>query len=250
MERSRGEGILHRRRDSHERNDPSLLWLFTPSSGLHPERRNRVRRFLAPRRWRSAIVLEEQSLSDKRIHGRGRFSASAMGGDRSRQERRHQRDSHRLGRAPRSSLRSAVLAWRRRCDGWPGPGAWKPFASGTVADGSGGTATLRLDSSPVTTKYVRVWMTRSSNTCDTHGSSDRRNCAGYAIRELYLGTIDENNEFKDHLHHSPDQKQTLSLCSSVDPWHEPSDLYLAPDRMESGDQPGFDLFFNSGITRG
>jgi len=131
-----------------------------------------------------------------------------------------------------------------------GQGAWKPFASGTVADGSGGTATLRLDSSPVTTKYVRVWMTRSSNTCDTHGSSDRRNCAGYAVRELYLGTIDENNEFKDHLHHSPDQKQTLTLCSSVDPWHEPSDLYLAPDRMESGDQPGFDLFFNSGITRG
>ena len=52
------------------------------------------------------------------------------------------------------------------------------------------------------------------------------------------------------MHHSPDQKQTLTLCSSVDPWHEPSDLYLAPDRMESGDQPGFDLFFTSGITRG
>ncbi len=56
--------------------------------------------------------------------------------------------------------------------------------------------------------------------------------------------------FKDLLHHSPDQKQTLTLCSSVDPWHEPSDLYVAPDRMESGDQPGFDLFFTSGITRG
>jgi len=40
------------------------------------------------------------------------------------------------------------------------------------------------------------------------------------------------------------------LCSSVDPWHEPSDLYVAPDRMESGDQPGLDLFFTSGITRG
>src|SRR5271169_570284 len=129
-------------------------------------------------------------------------------------------------------------------------GTWRPFASGRVTDGRGGTATLRLDSSAVTTKYVRVLMTRSSNTCDTHGSSDRRNCVGYAIRELYLGTIDQNNKFKDLLHHSPNQKQTLTLCSSVDPWHEPSDLYLAPDRMESGDQPGFDLFFNSGITRG
>jgi F5/8 type C domain len=135
-------------------------------------------------------------------------------------------------------------------------GTWKPFASGTVTDGKGGTATLRLDASAVATKYVRVLMTRSSNTCDTHGSTDRRNCVGYAIRELYLGTIgrtvdkDKNDEFKDLLRHSPDQKQTLTLCSSVDPWHEPSDLYLAPDRMESGDQPGFDLFFNSGITRG
>jgi hypothetical protein len=92
-------------------------------------------------------------------------------------------------------------------------------------------------------------MTRSSNTCDTHGSVDRRNCVGYAIRELYLGTM-EKGEFKDLIHHSPDQKQTFTLCSSVDPWHEPSDLYLAPDRMESGDQPGFDLFFTSGITRG
>ena len=62
-------------------------------------------------------------------------------------------------------------------------GTWKPFASGNVTDGKGRTATLRLDSSPVTTKYVRVLMTRSSNTCDTHGSSDRRNCVGYAIRE-------------------------------------------------------------------
>ncbi|MGA7514893.1 MAG: discoidin domain-containing protein [Candidatus Sulfotelmatobacter sp.] len=129
-------------------------------------------------------------------------------------------------------------------------GTWKSFASGNVNDGKGRTVTLRLDSAPVTTKFVRVLMTRSSNTCDTHGSGDRRNCVGYAIRELYLGTIDEKNEFKDILQHSPDQKQTLTLCSSVDPWHEPSDLYLAPDRMESGDQPGFDLFFTSGITRG
>jgi hypothetical protein len=129
-------------------------------------------------------------------------------------------------------------------------GAWKTFHSGSVTDGNGGTKTLLLDASPVTTKYVRVLMTRSSNTCDTHGSGDRRNCVGYAIRELYLGTIDDNHAFKDMLHHSPDQKQTLTLCSSVDPWHDPSDLYVAPDRMESGDQPGLDLFFTSGITRG
>jgi F5/8 type C domain len=129
-------------------------------------------------------------------------------------------------------------------------GEWKTFSSGTVTDGAGGTATLCLASSPVTTAYVRILMTESSNTCDTHGSNDPRNCVGYAIRELYLGNIDEAGQFKDIIRHSPDQKQTLTYCSSVDPWHQASDLYVAPDRMESGDQPGFDLFFTSGITRG
>lgn len=129
-------------------------------------------------------------------------------------------------------------------------GEWKPFAHGTVNDGHGGVATVKLDDSPVTTKYIRVLMTESSNTCDTHGTGDPRNCVGYAIRELYAGTIDDHGEFHDVTRHSPDQKQTLTYCSSVDPWHRPSDLYVAPDRMESGDQPGFDLFFTSGITRG
>jgi hypothetical protein len=129
-------------------------------------------------------------------------------------------------------------------------GSWKTFTYGTVANGSGGTATISLESAAVSTKFVRIVMTQSSNTCDTHGTSDPRNCVGYAVREFYLGTMTATGEFKDLLQHSPDQKQTLTLCSSVDPWHDPSDLYVAPDRMESGDQPGFDLFFTSGITRG
>ena len=129
-------------------------------------------------------------------------------------------------------------------------GEWKEFASGNIANAKGGLATIRLAQAPVSTKYVRILMTQSSNTCDDHGSNDVRNCVGYAIRELYLGILGENGAFHDLLHHSPDQKQTLTYCSSVDPWHAPSDLYVAPDRMESGDQPGIDLFFTSGITRG
>jgi hypothetical protein len=129
-------------------------------------------------------------------------------------------------------------------------GMWKTFASGKVSGGHGGRANLRLASSPVNTKYVRILMTQSSNTCDTHGSNDPRNCVGYAIRELYLGRMSSEGDFHDLVHHSPDQHQTLTYCSSVDPWHDASDLYVAPDRMESGDQPGFDLFFTSGITRG
>jgi F5/8 type C domain len=129
-------------------------------------------------------------------------------------------------------------------------GEWKGFESGTVTDGKGGEQVISLAKTPVLTKFLRIWMTRSSNSCDSHGSVDRRNCVGYAVRELYLGTIDANGQFNDIVHHSPDQRQTLTLCSSVDSWHQPSDLYVAPDRMESGDQPGLDLFFTSGITRG
>jgi hypothetical protein len=132
----------------------------------------------------------------------------------------------------------------------PVNGEWKRFAAGAVTNGHGGTVTLKLASSLVSTKFVRIVMTQSSGTCDSHGGNDRRNCVGYAIKEVYVGATDDKGEFKDLLQHSPDQKQSLTYCSSVDPWHETSDLYVAPDRMESGDQPGFDLFFTSGITRG
>ncbi|MGH9827387.1 MAG: glycosyl hydrolase family 5, partial [Blastocatellia bacterium] len=43
--------------------------------------------------------------------------------------------------------------------------------------------------------------------------------------------------------HSPDQGQTATYCSSIDPWHSASDL----DEL-LGDHTGFDLFFTSGIT--
>ena len=129
-------------------------------------------------------------------------------------------------------------------------GEWKPFERGSITNGKGGTVTLRLTSTPVTTRWIRVWMTQSSNTCDTHGSADRRNCLGYAIREVYVGSLGDNGRFIDVLRHLPNQQQSHTFCSSVDPWHRPSDLLTAPDHMESGDQPGFDLFFTSGITRG
>jgi hypothetical protein len=129
-------------------------------------------------------------------------------------------------------------------------GDWKSFEHSSSRNASGGTDTLTLRNVPVSTRFVRLLMTKSSQTCDTHGTADRRNCVGYAIREIYLGAKEAGADFKDVMTHSPDQKQTLTYCSSVDPWHEPSDLYVAPDRMESGDQPGLDLFYTSGITRG
>ncbi len=134
-------------------------------------------------------------------------------------------------------------------------GEWRTFTRGSLKNGKGGTEMSNLDNAPVSTKYVRILMTQSSNTCGAHDSQDlpnqdRRDCVGYAIRELYLGILDDKGKFTDLLRHTPDQKQTFIYCSSVDPWHQSSDLYVAPDRMESGDQPGLDLFFTSGITRG
>src|SRR5262249_62205600 len=82
-------------------------------------------------------------------------------------------------------------------------GEWKDYPSGVVSDGKGGTVTLQVSPTPLATRYVRVLMTESSNTCDTHGKSDPRNCVGYAIKEIYLGT--QQREFHDILHHAPGQ---------------------------------------------
>jgi hypothetical protein len=101
-----------------------------------------------------------------------------------------------------------------------------------------------LTSMTMVVRFVRILMTESSNTCDSHGSSDRRNCVGYAIRELYLGTSDQNG-FHDLARHTPDQDQTTTFCSSVDPWHEPADL-----GSKLHEQVGLDLFYKSGYTRG
>jgi len=147
--------------------------------------------------------------------------------------------------------RYRVQFWLGKGDAMDDPdsGEWKDFKSGVIIDGKGGLVTLQLSPSAVATKYVRLLMTESSNTCDTHGKTDNRNCVGYAINEVYLGT-QQNAQFRDLLHHAPDQSQTFTYSSSIDPWHQNSDLYVFPDRMESGDQVGLDLFFTSGLTRG
>ncbi|HEV2115183.1 MAG TPA: discoidin domain-containing protein, partial [Terriglobales bacterium] len=104
----------------------------------------------------------------------------------------------------------------------PTKGVWQDFPFGRISQGKGGRVTIKLTSSPIAVRWVRIWMTESSDTCDTHGAGDRRNCAGYAIREIYMGTLDQRGEFHDLLRHTPDQDQTPTYCSSVDPWHEPS----------------------------
>ncbi len=131
----------------------------------------------------------------------------------------------------------------------PTRGVWQTFPQATVTAGKGGTETVRLVTAPLAVRFVRIWMTESSNTCDADGPTDVRNCVGYSVRELYLGTITGTSTgdgaFHDSLRHTADQEQTTTYCSSVDPWHEPSNLGSTRQA-----QVGFDLFFTSGVTRG
>jgi hypothetical protein len=127
----------------------------------------------------------------------------------------------------------------------PTKGVWHAYPAGNVTQGQGGTVTLTLSSSTIAAQFVRILMLESSNTCDSHGSSDPRNCVGYAIREISVGTLTPGGEFHDLVRHTPDQDQTTTYCSSVDPWHEAANL-----SEKSGDQVGMDLFFTSGYTRG
>ncbi|MBV8245119.1 MAG: discoidin domain-containing protein [Candidatus Eremiobacteraeota bacterium] len=137
--------------------------------------------------------------------------------------------------------------------GDPGHGAWKPFAQTAFTQRSRTTRTLSLGA-PAKTEFVRLLMTDSSNSCDTHGSSDRRNCVGYAIGEISVGRL-ENGRFVDDVHHAPcggekpgrqpcGERQTAMYVSSVDPWH------TAQDRVTDQEQPGLDLIARSGLTRG
>ncbi len=131
----------------------------------------------------------------------------------------------------------------------PTRGTWVTFPGAEIQDGKGAEARIRLSPAPLPVRFLRILMTASSNTCDDHEAgnahSDPRNCVGYAIRELYLGTTSEHGEFHDLLRHTADQEQTATYCSSVDPWHTPESF-----RNEKEAQVGFDLFFGSGVTRG
>jgi hypothetical protein len=125
-----------------------------------------------------------------------------------------------------------------------GNGNWKNFPDGTITNGKGGLAKLKLAQKLFKVEFVRVLMTASSNTCDSHGSSDRRNCLGFAIREVYLG-YGSAGKFTDLMHHSPNDSQTLTYGSSVDSWHDPKGI-----ATDDGEQPGFDLIYKSGLTQG
>ena len=122
-------------------------------------------------------------------------------------------------------------------------GEWKPFPSGALKNARGGTVTVKLADAPFSTRFVRIWMTASSNTCDEHGAADIRNCVGYAIQQIEAGTTDSSGAFVDATK-LPGEAATTYCVSSIDPWHSSEDVNDTGYYQHSG----FDLFFTSGLT--
>ena len=122
-----------------------------------------------------------------------------------------------------------------------GDGVWRTFPGGVVTAGHGGSVRLRLSATPVSARYVRVWMTQSGGGPITPDVRDR---LGYSVCELRLGMEDWQDKLRDWIRHIPNGKrQTLIYVSSTDPWHR------ASDRDPNVEQPGFDRVFGSGLTR-
>ena len=149
-------------------------------------------------------------------------------------------------------------------------GIWRAFPSGAVTNGSGGDVHLKLSDAPVTARFIRVWMSKSSGTCDTHGAQDIRNCVGYALQTLSAGMIDSDGNYSmvypaDGVEPGPGAQPARHasgggeafpgsaadtggsfFASSVDPWHQADNL-IATGRDEYN---GMDNFFTSGLTMG
>ena len=131
------------------------------------------------------------------------------------------------------------------------PGLWRDFPSGvvnirTVVDllkqPDDSDAILRLSAKPIKTRSIRILMTRSSGSLSEEGM-DTRGRLGFAMREVYLGQVDNSGKFHDEIHHGADRNsQTVMYVSSTDPWHRAGDL------DEGVEQPGFDRVFHSGLT--
>ena len=124
-------------------------------------------------------------------------------------------------------------------------GDWQRFPNGAVREGKGGSVTLKLANNLISTRWVRVLMTQSSNQAGPHGDDDQRHRLGYAIYEVYVGRLESDGTLADFVRHAADHRQqTPTYCSSTDPWHTAADL------SPRGDQTGWDIFFTSGITNG
>ena len=123
------------------------------------------------------------------------------------------------------------------------PGRWITFANGNERHGRGGDELRALDAMPVEARFVRMVMMASSNNAPP-GSTDARDAAGYAIRELSVGTRTADTLHDEIRHGAGSFHQSTTYASSTDPWHRADDI---DKQLE---QPGFDRVFRSGLTLG
>jgi hypothetical protein len=122
------------------------------------------------------------------------------------------------------------------------PTEWHAFPQAATVKGTGGNTLLKLSDAPLTVRYVRIVLHESSETAPKN-SRDIRDRLGYAIREIYLGTLNGRSRFNDAIDHGVGRyKQTDIYVSSTDPWHR------AIDRDDQTEQPGFDFVFGTGLT--
>ena len=120
-------------------------------------------------------------------------------------------------------------------------GEWKVFPEGRFTSAKGGTVILKFAGAAVRTRYVRILMTASSNTCDEHGAADVRNCVGYAMDTVQAGRVGQSGTLIPAIDAAHPPTYTVS---SIDPWHSAADV----ENSGRYQHTGFDLFFTSGIT--
>lgn len=122
------------------------------------------------------------------------------------------------------------------------PELWHTFQTGEVTTKIGGVIQTKLSDKFVKTRYVRVLLKQSSE-IPPENSTDIRDGLGYAVREIYVGSLEKGGHFKDEIRHGASaKKQTHIYVSSTDPWHRAVDLDHNTEHI------GFDRIYKSGLT--
>ena len=122
------------------------------------------------------------------------------------------------------------------------PGLWHTFVNGRVSTKAGGDMLTRVSQRTIRTRYLRILLKKSSF-MSAADSSDIRDKLGFAIREIYVGTVKAAGHFTDEIRHGKQTNgQSAIFVSSTDPWHR------STDNDFNTEHAGFDRLYNSGLT--
>jgi len=119
---------------------------------------------------------------------------------------------------------------------------WRLFPQGAVGHSTGGIESVRLCAKPLSIRFIRILMKRGSRN-NAQVSDDIRDRLGFAICEIALGNVDNDDRFHDSVRHAPGRyDQTIIYVSSTDPWHRAEDIDYKVE------QPGLDFILTSELT--